>query len=70
LNEALNNIFSKPPAPQVHIGYDHESLNITIEMPGESTFNERGLLEDCDHIEVLKKAFERLGCVVTSNEEY
>lgn len=70
LDVMLNEAFGKPPKPKVHIGYDHESMNINIEMPGSMTFFERGLLEDCDYIEALTKAFERLGCEVTSTLEY
>lgn len=59
-----------PDKPKVHIGYDHESLRVGIIGTDGKVFNERGLLEDCDHIETLKLAFEALGCEVTTELEY
>lgn len=56
---------------EIHIGYDHESVSITIR--NESTgqfFHDRDLLEDCDYINLLINAFKSLGCKVTSQEEY
>ena len=65
-----------PPTPspgktKVHIGYDHESLNVTITSEGvEILPRHRNLFEDCDYVETLTKAFEALGCEVTSELEY
>jgi len=55
---------------KIHIGYDHESINITYILNGEQVFYERGTLEDCRYIEVIKNLLENFGCEVTTELEY